>query len=742
MTCQGEVPKLAPSRVWKNWSDAMKPAVLTVISVLALTGTLSISGVMNGADAMDRGPDLIAAASTAKREWLAVAAGAIEIAQAEMPTKPDETPVDQTTAKPVVDESALRYFASKGDKVRLEAEIARLRALHPYWTPPADPLAAPENADQQLVAMWKLYSEAKFDDLRKALADRRISEPGWKAPDELLDRLATAETRGKLIAASNARQYDTVVDLGATAPDLLTCSDLDVLWRVAEAFAKTARQSRANDAYSYILDNCTKEPDRLATLMKASALVDYGQMQMLLAREKMDSDGTGEFEPVRDDLARRFVGEGGTNAKLEVAQAYLDRLEKLTAKDGKASDALLLGWYYIKRGKTAEAGRFFRAAHEKEDTASASQGLALTLIAAKEPREAEQVMYRWRESSTEGWATYFAATANLLAIHPPPVIEAEVLARISGAVTEKHEIKTAEAFGWYALAFQQPRTAAQWFRTTLGWKPDYEPAAYGLAVARLRLKDTAGVKEIQRLWAGRSERIAAIADARRKKAKLEDSIPSPDSVKPDDPGVDGDETQSVDPVDNDLITRSIRKPVVMAQVQAKSRAKGCGASADLSTMSPVAAIDRGWCLMQLNRPIEAAAAFEVGLRSPSAKAREDAAYGQSLAYLRAGLVDQAAVSATKAKQGLKRAVELQTSILADRATNAFDAGRYRETIAYLDQLSQLQTERADLMVLRAYAYRRLERKAEATRIFEALAATGNRAAIQGLGEIRAEDTPN
>lgn len=727
----------------------MKPAVLTIVSILALTGVFSISGTMSGADAMDPGIDPITTASTslmpARRERLAATAAAIELAQAEMPVKPAETPVDQTAAKPVVDESALRYFASKGDKVRLEAEITRLRALHPDWTPPADPLAAPENADQQLVAMWKLYSEAKFDDLRKAIADRQIAEHGWKAPAELLDRLAAAETRAKLIAASNARQYDAVVELGAASPGLLTCSDLDVLWRVAEAFGKTARLSRAGDAYGYILDNCTKEPDRLATMMKASALLDYGQMQVLVAREKTLADGTGEFEPIRDDLARRFVGEGGTNAKLEVAPGYLDRLEKLATKDGKPSDALLLGWYYIKRNKMTAAANFFRIAHDKEDTASASQGLALTLIAAKKPGEAEDIMYKWRDTSKETWATYFAATANLLAIQPPPVIEAEVLTRISNAVTEKREIKTAEEFGWYALAYQQPRTAAQWFRTTLGWKPDYEPAAYGLAVSRLRLRDTAGVKEIQKLWAGRSERIATVADARRKRTKLEDSIPSPDSVNPNDPGVDGYETQSIEPgdnVDRDLITRSIRKPVVVAQVHTKSRVKGCRASVDPSTMTPGAAIDRGWCLMQLNRPIEAAAAFDMGLRSSSAKAREDAAYGQSLAYLRAGLIDQAAVSATKAKQRIKRAVELQTSILSNRASNAFDAGRYRETIVYLDQLAQLQTERADLMVLRGYAYRSLGRKAEAVLIFEALAATGNRAAIQGLGEIRAEDTSN
>ncbi|MGV3553584.1 cellulose synthase [Rhizobium sp.] len=768
----------------------MKSTVLTTVSALVLTGIFAASTAKSGPEADAAGIDMMTTASLssadAKGDRLPARMASFELAQADMPARPedmaaDRKPTDQVSSDTVanqdatgnvVDESALRYFARKGDKARLEAEITRLRSLHPDWTPPADPLAEPKYVDQELAQMWKLYSEGKYDEIRKAIATRMGTEPGWKAPADLMAKLAAGETRLTLVAASNDKRYDEVVDLAARAPTLLTCEDVDVLWRVADAFGRTARLPRAMDAYGYILDNCTKEPERLATVMKASALLDYGQMQTLLAKEKKAADGVGEFETIRDDLTRSFVGQGGINANLVVAPAYLDRLKALAARDGKASDSLLLGWYHIKRKQMVEAGPFFRRARDIEDSASASQGLALTLISAKNPKEAESVMYNWRNSSKEGWATYFAATANLMAVQPPPVLEPEVLARIAAAVTEKREIKTAENFGWYALAYKQPRTAAQWFRTTLGWKPDYEPAAYGLTIARLQLKDTAGVKQMQRLWGGRSQRIATITDTRRKRTELEDTVPSPDSVTPmfADPGIDDAATQSIDPndgVDRSLTTRSIRKsvrapvteddqsamdmampdidPITTQATQAirvstkRARTKGCGTSIDPARLSPNAAIDRGWCLMNLNRPIEAAAAFDVALRSSSAKIREDASYGQSLAYLRAGLVDQAAVSATKARQGVKRAVELQTSILADRALNAFGAGRPRETLIYLDQLAQLQTERADLMVLRAFAYKQLGRKTEAVRIFEALAAVGNRDAIKALGNIKQEE---
>jgi hypothetical protein len=76
-------------------------------------------------------------------------------------------PVATQQAQPKVDESALRYFASRGDKARLQAEISRLQALYPNWTPPADPLAVPQGGDKQLEAMWQLYSEGRYAELRK-----------------------------------------------------------------------------------------------------------------------------------------------------------------------------------------------------------------------------------------------------------------------------------------------------------------------------------------------------------------------------------------------------------------------------------------------------------------------------------------------------------------------------------------------------------------------------------------------
>jgi tetratricopeptide (TPR) repeat protein len=146
--------------------------------------------------------------------------------------------------------------------------------------------------------------------------------------------------------------------------------------------------------------------------------------------------------------------------------------------------------------------------------------------------------------------------------------------------------------------------------------------------------------------------------------------------------------------------------------------------------------------MGLNRPMEAIEAFEVALSGPAGKVREDAAYGQSLAYLRAGLANNAAVAAAKAPLSRQRAAELQVAILADRALTAFAAKRYQETLIYLDQRAQLQQERTDLMVLRGYCYLNLKMYDDAERIFNAVAATGNRDGNRGLIDLRLATHPD
>lgn len=720
----------------------MKSGFVALSTVIALVAIASA----NKPDYMKHAMSALHLASDDKDQTLSVDAPKkpVAVAEVEKPAvfveikrsaRAQLDPMETAATTQKVDESALRYFASRGDTARLQAEISRLKALYPDWTPPKDPLAIPQNDDKQLEAMWQLYSQARYAEVRKAIADRQTADPAWQPPADLLDRLNVAEARTRIINASDLKQYETVVRVGAETPSLLTCSEVDVLWRLAEAFFYTDKPQRSADAYGYILSNCDNTAERLATVQKAAALLPAATVENLLAKEKALPDGKMEFDSIRDDLARRFVAEANKDGKAVVPSQYLMRLEKLSETQALASDALLLGWYYLPRGDMEAAEKWFRKSNDKEDSASASQGLALVLIDRGLPLDAEDVMYTWRDASDEANAVYHAATANLLAVDPPLTIKADILKRVAAETTKKRDAATAQQFGWYARALNQPQTAVQWFKTALGWKLDDEPSAYGLAVTYLQLEDKQGVAEVQRLWSGRSERIARLGEKQTQPTVSADESKIPGAVQPAGnarPAVA--ETVAVsDQAVREVRIDAVRKPVVRRGTTTSAR--GCRTTIDPRTLSPDAALSRGWCLMEINRPLEAAAAFDIALSGTSTKTREDASYGQSLAYLRAGLSSKAAVAAVKTPQSRARAYELQKAILADKAIAAFDGGRPRETILVLDQLKQITPERKDLMSLRGYAYLKLKRYGDARQIFEALAAVGDKDGLRGLATI-------
>ena len=601
----------------------------------------------------------------------AVAALAAAPARAETPP----------AAQGEVDESALRYFARAGDAKRLAAETARLKALHPDWEPPADPLAETGPGDPRLDALWRLQSEGRHAELRALIAQYEAEEPDWITPPDLLSQLALAEARLRLVNASDLGQSRTVVEVAQANPGLLTCQDLDLMWRLAAAFAQTGRADRASDAYRYVLDNCAGGADRLATLQKASAALDRAAFDALLAQARANpqAEDGAEIARVRLDLAREAVGRAGPGVPVDPADVA--QVEAAFADQGLASDALLLGWADYRLARPTQAGAWFQRAREAEDSADAAIGLGLVALAGRDYAGAEAALGGWRDASDDARAAYLAAASNLLAGDPPAPLDEAVLARIVPAVTAGRDAAAAAQLGWYARAFGQPAVAEQWFATALAWKPEDEAAAYGLALSRKDLGRAPELAALQDAWRGRSERIAAIG-----------AVP---------------------------------------------RSSGGGGGGGGGTPAPGGgALASGWKLLDAGRPLEAAKSFGAALASPSAATREEAAYGQSLAYLRLGLVDQAAVSAVKAPQSPQRAAELQATILADRAVAAFGQGRYAETLTALDQRAAIARERIDLMVLRGYANLKLNRRKEAERVFAAAAGTGNVKAAEGLALVR------
>ncbi len=636
------------------------------------------------------------------------------------PTQAEIAPLIVAQAPPAqVDESALRYFARIGDAARLEAEIARLQALYPNWVPPLDPLATPAFTDPELDRMWELFSEGRYAELAAAIATRRQDEPGWVPPTALVELLEIAQSREQLIAASNARQFATVIRIAASTPELLVCAEVDVMWRLAEAFAATARPDRALDAYSYLLANCDNADERLATMQKALEQLGLDGISALWFFERVGDDGEGEFAELRVDVSRRAAAIAAGDVGFFLAAEDRERIEEAALTGTGVEDATLLGWYHQLRGNAREGERWFRLAWEREPNAEIAEGLALSLIALNRPGEAEEIAYDWRNDSDDIMGVYLSAVAGLLAQRPVPDIASSVLSRIVATVGAERDAVSARQLGWYAYQLQQVTTAEQWFEAALGWDPDDEEAAYGIALSRQLLGDTAGLAEIIRLWGARSDRIRAITGGQTGAAPMDLTVPTAPAAAP---------AQTV--------------AVTTPATTNTTTTTGCSSSADPSRLSPGAALSRGWCLMDLNRPIEAAAAFEVAMGSTSTSTRTDAAYGLTLAYLAAGLTDRAAVAATQTQQTQARQTEMEAAIYAQRAVAAFGDGRYTEALDWLNQRSRLGVgEQNDLMMVRGYSHLYLRQLTQARQVFAAVAATGYTPAVDGLVEAERRLNP-
>jgi tetratricopeptide (TPR) repeat protein len=642
-----------------------------------------------------------------------------------------QPPASPTAAAVPVDETALRYFARQGDTARVEAEIERLRALYPNWEPPTNLLSDDYVPDADIIRIWELFSAGDFAGARAAIATKQQADPAWTPSADLLQSLDLAEAGIRLRNASDATQYETVISTAANFPALLTCERIDNLWRLAEAFARTDVPARAVDAYVYVLENCADTEERFATMQKAIAELGRDDLDKLFDLERV-ADGTGEFEALRLDLARTAIAasleEDGPSANRD----DVERLEAAAEDSDNAEDLRLLGWYQLSQDEPDEARDWFERAFAEDPSPESAQGLGVALLDLDEPEAAEVVLADFWEQSDEFERLYLDAAAALLALEPRIDLDEDVLERIVEAVTAARHAQAAQELGWYAYAFQQPRTAVEWFTLALRWQSDLEAAAYGMMVASNALGDLATVESIRAQWGGTSARIANFGRATMAPG-AQQLLTAPPLPLPRPAHV----ARYPAPQPAPVVTPAVAVVQTQPAPVAGSSSRGCTSYVPPGSLSAAAALSHGWCLMDLDRPAQAVDHFARALQSGSQSVRSDAAYGQSLAFVRLGLADEAAIAAAAAPITNRQAVELEVAILSEKAVSAYGVGDYRLALDALDARARLAAERNDLLTMRAWSYYHLRRYREAQRIFEAVAATGYGDAVAGLDATNA-----
>ncbi|MGX1789666.1 tetratricopeptide repeat protein [Bosea sp. NPDC055332] len=660
------------------------------------------------------------------------AAGQLETELAQAPAVPGR-PTPPPGQAQRVDETALRYFASQGDTRRYEAELARLRALYPEWKPPTDLTSPQPTGDPELERVWKLFAEGKFGEARAAIAQRSSADPNWQAPADLIAQLDRAEAGQRLVNAANAKQWEQVIRIGTETPALLTCGNVDALWRVAEAFVQTGAPERARDAYSYVLTNCTNPAERVGTMQKALATLSEAQLGPLLAQERQS-----EFSGIRDEIARRHVGKAADDPALTATPEDLRRIEALANAATTPDDAILLGFYFFRHNDAAKAVIWFQTALARNGGAKAAEGAVLALGAQQKYQEAETLGAQWLDAGPANRKAYLDVATALIAQEPAPRLERAVIERIAKTVGVDRYAPGGAGLGWYAYNSGQIAPAETWFETALAWDRNYEPAAYGLALVHQRLRDQAGLRAIITEWRSRSPRIADLLNPARGRSATREPLPLPDAR----PG-----TRTVPPPEPAERTphRVIRAepahprsydtaPVAATRRAAPQRPDGssCGTG-----MTGAATLQRGWCLLNLKRPVAAAEAFDAAQRSGNAQIAADAAAGKTYAKLQQGLTAEASAAAAGAALPPARRKELQTLLLSERFYAQYDAKDYNGALITLGERARYASESTDLMLMRGWSYFNLGRYDDAAQVFQALyRANGSAQAMSGLSAIR------
>ncbi len=320
------------------------------------------------------------------------------------------------------------------------------------------------------------------------MAQLQQSHPDYQPSTDLLGKLTLAEAEERLTRASDASQWGEVIETAAGAKMLMTCAYLDAMWRTAEALVRTDDEGRALEAYRYILANCAKPEERLATVQKASQLIKSPEaLERLLQMGRRLPNGRSEFESVRFDLLRQKIGEAAANATAPApSPTEIDALAAQARNTGALSDQQLLGWYAYSRQDYAQAESWFRLGLKPNaPDPKAAEGLVLALRADGKLPEAQKLAVAYaplgplnRKIMTE------TLTASLDDPKAAP-LSADDLAALVKAIDEAQSAEGAASYGWRLYKDNDFAGAQGWFAKSAGWR-DNESAAVGLVVCARR----------------------------------------------------------------------------------------------------------------------------------------------------------------------------------------------------------------------------------------------------------------
>lgn len=388
------------------------------------------------------------------------------------------------------DESALRYYAQLGQMERVNTEIERLVRLYPGWTPPLDLFNGEPPGDPSEDAYWELFAADKIDELRAAMAARKKEEPNWEPSKDLATKVRRKELRIRIMDFWKKGKWQDLVDYVKADNYNADDADVEMLWTIAEAFAKTKQTNDAVSVYLSILKSNADQPARLATIQKAMANLRMADVEKLIAAGRYDAQGRSEFAPIMVDIVRARISAYLHDERSEKIPANeLDVFQNYAKAAQDPNQPGLVAWYYYKTKTFRDALDWFKIALERGGDAMIAHGLAHSLRELDMRRETEEVAYAWREPLVNNLILFIDILERDLTLEFPPYVEPERLARYAKVTMDVASGEGAQALAWYAYNSCQYDVALQWFQRAVAWFPK-EATVYGYALTLEKTKHT------------------------------------------------------------------------------------------------------------------------------------------------------------------------------------------------------------------------------------------------------------
>lgn len=458
-----------------------------------------------------------------------------------LPLVPQSAAAGQAQSRPV-DERALRYYAAQRELGRVAAETKRLKSLYPGWQPPADMFSPTQlSIDEQ--PLWDLFAKGEYGEAKRQIALRQKQTPSWRPSDDLTKKLAQGETRAKLVSAARYARWSEVVETAAASKDLLVCGNMDVLWTLGEALARTGKLAESFDVYRYVVVNCPSEQERLATVQKAGSLLPQKGQDALIALAVQASSTPAPYEAMRFDPLRRRLGAVASDAtEQEVSPEELRGFAAYIDAQSDADDAGLLGWYLYATGNFDAAAAWFKVGMQNGSDPKLTEGYVLSLRKQGRNEDAEEIAYRNRLRSAEIKKSYFEIVSEQLTIEPqkggsastvvgtdvseedeatnvlPYDLSKSDLTRFAKLVLEEKSPLGSQALGWHALRSGNVAIAKDWFEKSIQWEPT-KGGVLGAAVAAARLREPARLREIKAVYGTQFPELAKFKSGYRPQNK-------------------------------------------------------------------------------------------------------------------------------------------------------------------------------------------------------------------------------